>query len=305
MLHGRGDNLKERFQPEDIPSSNPPPEPTHKKVLRATALIFVAVLLIGGPIYYYMDQRGISLFGSNTVEVEIEAGQEIVTVLKLMQEGKSLRALEVIRMLYTLHPENAEYVSTGAWINFKNERYKDAMELARAAIQLDPLRARDHAVLGACRLNFKQYKPALEDSLQALKLDPEFPLAYLTIGEIYLKENDLERALPALKKAGRLDAQNPLVWLRLSSAFIKLKQWDKAEQAVQTSLKLKPDAPGSHFNLAIVYTKTEKGPLAVEHMQKAQDLYDQSGQYEWAGQARRNKELIIKKFKLRPDDIPL
>ena len=301
MLGSRSD--KNRFQPEDIPSSKPPPESARAKILRVVSLLALAVLLIGGPIYYYIDQQGIDLFSNTDDSIHVEKGKEVIAVQQLVAEGKLVRALNVIQTLYKLHPDNVEFVSTGAWVYFKMENYRQAIKLSETAVKLDPGRARDHAVLGASQLFFKQYKPALETSLKAIKLDPDQSLAYLTIGEIYLKENDADRALPALKHAGRLDSNNARVWTRLSSTFIKLEQWDKALLSAERALELSPETPGVHFNLAMIYYKKEQGPKAVLHMQKAEDLYGQAGQLEWAGKARQNKELIIRHFKLRPEDI--
>jgi tetratricopeptide (TPR) repeat protein len=301
MLGSRSD--KNRFQPEDIPSSKPPPESTSAKFLRVGILVALAVLLIGGPIYYYIDQQGISLLTKTDNSIHIEKGKEVIAVHQLVADGNLVRALEVIQTLYKLHPDDAEYVSTGAWVYFKMENYRQAMKLSETAVKLDPGRARDHAILGASRLFFKQYKPALETSLKAIQLDPDQSLAYLTVGEIYLKENDAERALPALKHAGRLDSDNARVWTRLSSAFIKLEKWDKALLSAERALELAKDTPGVHFNLAMIYYKKQQGLKSVEHMQKAEDLYQQIGQLEWAGKARQNKELIIRHFKLRPEDI--
>lgn len=296
------DKYRDIYQPEDIPSSKPPPEPSLNKFLKAGAFVILAVLLIGGPIYYYVSQRG-SNWLDDEDSIQIEKGKEIIAVQQLMKEGKLVRALDVIQTLYTLHPNNVEYVSTGAWVHFKMENYRRALELSEAAVKLDPGRARDHAVLGASHLFFKHYKPALDTAMKAIQLDPDQSLAYLTLGEVYLKENDTERALPALKHAGRLDPDNARVWTRLSSTFIKLEQWDKAQLSAERALELTPDTPGVHFNLAMIYYKKQQGSQAVEHMQRAEDLYGQAGQLEWAGKARQNKEVIIRKFKLRPEDI--
>ena len=297
------DKYKDIYQPDDIPSSKPPPESSRNLFLKTGALVILAVLLIGVPIYYYVSQRGIHWFEEDEDSIQVERGKEIVAVHQLVKEGKLVRALDVIQTLHKLHPDNAEYVSTNAWVYFKMENYRRALKLSKEAVKLSPGRARDHAILGASRLFFKQYQPALEASLKAIQLDPDQPLAYLTLGEIYLKENNPERALPALKQAGRLDSNNGRVWTRLSSAFIKLEQWDKAQLSAERALELEPDAAGVHFNLAMIYYKKQQGPKAVEHMQRAQDLYQQAGQLEWAGKARQNKELIIRKFKLRPEDI--
>lgn len=297
------DKYKDVYQPEDIPSSKPPPEPSRNRFLKTGAFVILAVLLIGSPAYYYFSRHGISWFADDEDSIQVEKGKEIIAVQQLVKEGKLVRALDIIQTLYTLHPDNAEYVSTGAWVHFKMENYRRALEFSEKAVNLNPGRARDHAILGASRLFFKQYKPALETSLKAIQLDPDQSLAYLTLGEIYLKENDTERALPALKQAGRLDTNNPRVWTRLSSAFIKLEQWDKAQLSAERALELESSAPGVHFNLAMIYYKKQQGPQAVEHMQRAEDLYQQGGQLEWAGKARQNKELIIRHFKLRPEDI--
>ena len=297
------DKYKDTYQPDDIPSSRPPPEPFRNKIFKTVGLLILAILLIGVPAYYYFSQHGISWFEGDQDSIQIEKGKEIVAVHQLVKEGKLVRALDVIQTLNKLHPDTPEYVSTSAWVYFKMENYRRALKLSEEAVRLDPSRARDHAILGASRLFFKQYKPALESALKALQLDPDHSLAYLTIGEIYLKEDDTNRALPALKHAGRLEPDNARVWTRLSSAFIKLEQWDKAQLSAERALELEPDAPGVHFNLAMIYYKKQQGSKAVEHMQRAEDLYGHAGQLEWAGKARQNKELIIRKFQLRPEDI--
>lgn len=297
------DKYKNIYQPEDIPSSKPMPEPIGRKFLKAGALVILAIVLIGIPVYYFDSQRGIHWFWENEDTILVEQGKEIVAVHQLVKEGKLVRALDVIQTLHKLNPDNAEYVSTSAWVYFKMENYRRALKFSEDAVRMDPTRARDHAILGACRLFFKQYQPAQAASLKALQLDPEHSLAYLTIGEVYLKLDDPEKALPPLKQAGRLDSSNARVWTRLSSAFIKLGQWDKARLSAERAMELEPEAPGVHFNLAMVYYRKQQGPKAVEHMQRAQDLYEKAGQLEWAGKARQNKELIIRKFKLRPEDI--
>ena len=297
------DKYKDIYQAEDIPSSKPPPAPVSRKFLNVGAVVILAVLLIGVPIYYFSNQRGIHWFWENEDAIQVKKGKEILAVQQLVKEGKLVRALDVIQTLHKLHPDKAEYVSTSAWVYFNMENYRRALKLSEKAVGMDPGRARDHAILGASRLFFKQYQPALDASLKAIQLDPDQSLAYLTVGEVYLKQDNPEKALPLLKQAGRLDSSNARVWTRLSSAFIKLGQWDKAQLAAERAMELKPEAPGVHFNLAMIYYRKQQGPKAVEHMQRAQDLYEQAGQLEWSGKARQNKELIIRKFKLRPEDI--
>ncbi len=141
------DKYKDIYQPEDIPSSKPPPEPFRNKFFRAGALVILAVLLIGGPVYYYVSQHGISSFEDNADTIQVKKGKEIVAVQQLVKEGKLVRALNVIQTLYTLHPNNVEYVSTGAWVHFEMEHYRRALKLSEAAVRLDPGRARDHAIL--------------------------------------------------------------------------------------------------------------------------------------------------------------
>ncbi len=297
------DKYKDIYQPDDIPSSKPPPEPIQGKFIKAGALAVLALLLVGIPSYYYVSQRGFHWFAEDEDAIQVESGKELVAVHQLVKEGKLVRALDVIQTLHKLHPENAEYISTSAWVYFKMENYRRALKFSEDAVRKNSSSARDYAILGACRLFFKQYQSAFEASLKAIQLDPDFSLAYLTVGEVYLKTDNPERALPPLKQAGRLDPNNSRIWTRLSSAFIKLEQWDKAQLSAERAQELKPDAPGVHFNLAMIYYKKEQGPKAVEHMQRAQDLYQQAGQLEWAGKSRQNKELIIRKFKLRPEDI--
>ncbi len=83
------DKYKDIYQPEDIPSSKPLPEPPRNKFIKVASFVILTVLLIGAPIYYYVSQRGIGWFGNSEGSIQVEKGKEIIAVHQLMKEGKA------------------------------------------------------------------------------------------------------------------------------------------------------------------------------------------------------------------------
>lgn len=275
---------------------------TRKKVLHVVTLV---LLLAGGFLYYvfFTDNP----LGWGFVE-QLKRGNPFTiarynNAVELFQQGKLDEAMEEVAPLYRHHPDNADYFALGAWIQYRMERYPRALELALQAVALEPDRARELALIGSCYLAGAEIEPAIEYSKKAVGLDPNLGLPYLTLGEILLRQDKNEKAILVLKRGARNDPRSVKAWNLLSSAYLKVNQLDKAVIAGKAALALDPNSPEAHFNLSRAYYKREESGPAIRHIQLAEDLYAQRGDKNWTAQARQTKEVMIRKFKLRPEDI--
>jgi tetratricopeptide (TPR) repeat protein len=291
---------------EKIASGGETPETPSPKNFRKMLFIgggALLVLLLAGGGYFMFASGGNSL---DEVAGESESNEDdplLAQAMDWVKKGNMEEAMNIVRPLTKVKPPNIEYLYTGAWLNYKLNRRKEAFKLAKAALALDETRADIQALVGACYFLYAETKKALEYSYKAIELNPDLALPYMTIGEVYLRENNSKRALPILKKAGRLEPENPEVWVRLSSAFLKMEDLPNALLAGKAAINLNPDSPSGHFNLAMVYLKMKDSLGAVKHSQRAEELYQLRGDPHWTAQARKNKDFILRFFKLRPEDI--
>lgn len=273
-----------------------------KKVLH---VITLALLLIGGFMYYvFMTDNPLQL----AFVEKLKKGNPLTIAryneaVDLFQQGRLEEAMDAVSPLYRNHPDNADFLALGAWIQYKMERYPRALELALRSVEVDPDRAREHALIGSVYLAGSEIEPAIEHSKKAVKLDPNLGLPYLTLGEILLRQDKNRKAILVLKRGARKDPRSVKAWNLLSSAYLKLNQLEKAVVAGKAALDLDPDSPEAHFNLSRAYYKQEESGPAIRHIQLAEDLYSARGDKNWTAQARQTKEVMIRKFKMRPEDM--
>lgn len=224
-------------------------------------------------------------------------------IVDLVEEGEYTEALNRAVPLYKSNPDNADILAVGALINYKLERYKRALDLAHAALKIDPNRAAEHALVGACYLVGAEMLPALEHSKKALQLNSKLSQPYLTIGEVYLRQNEVKKAILVLKRGARYKPSDIKAWNLLSSAYLKQEKFEEALVAGQAALELKPNSPKAHFNIARAYYKLENADQAIHHIQKAEDLYTAMEDKTWMSQTRHAKRIMVDHFEMRPQDI--
>jgi len=224
-------------------------------------------------------------------------------LVELVEEGDYEEALNRAVPLYKSYPENADILAVGALINYKMERYKRALDLAHAALKIDPNRASEHSLLGACYLVGAEMLPALEHSKKAILLNPKLSQPYLTIGEIYLRQGEVNKAILVLKRGARNNPSDIKAWNLLSSAYLKQQEPEKALVAGQAALELEPNSPKAHFNIARSYFKLENADKAIHHIQKAEDLFTAKDDKTWMSQTRNAKRIMVDHFQMRPQDI--
>jgi tetratricopeptide (TPR) repeat protein len=127
---------------------------------------------------------------------------------------------------------------------YQTQRYSDAENNFRKALDADPEAFEPMVNLGGVLLNLARPREALEYNLRAIGRRPNNALANSQLGLTYLDLNDLERAEKYLKIAVRLDPAH-FSHPQLPLASIYLTRGDKASaiRVLRSFLEQHPDAP--------------------------------------------------------------
>ncbi|MFQ5481489.1 MAG: tetratricopeptide repeat protein [Nitrospinaceae bacterium] len=257
----------------------------------------LVVMLAAGGAFYFQSMD------ADSTPVEDVKGPLPPDVQAMVDAGNYGEALDKIGPMVGAHPEDVDLVTEAARLNFLAKRYKPAREMAQQALDLDPGRAINHAIIGATDFQRSQFEAALNASVKAIQLNPRLSLPYLTLGEIQLRRGKKQEALTALKEAARFGPENARTWSILSAAYIKLKDFDRALVAAKAAVEVDPDYPGAHFNLAQIYFRFKDPTQALDHIQKAEILYRAEDNTRWVSRSRQHRDLILKHFKMRPQDV--
>ena len=92
-------------------------------------------------------------------------------------EGHFLRALQIA-------PYHKEALGSLAWLRFEQKRYREALDLFRMLLEVDPGNATTHSDIGVTLYHLGQSEAALWSFKQALSLDPTLETARTNLKEI-------------------------------------------------------------------------------------------------------------------------
>ena len=160
----------------------------------------------------------------------------------------------------------------------RQQKYSQAIEQLRHAVELTPDNAQAYSNLGAVYVDTGDPK-MLPDAEQALKksieLSPTYA-AYANLASLYYHEKRFTESAGMWEKALRLNEKDYLVWGYLANTYEWLNQFDKADAArerklalLEQGVKLKPQDAGAQANLAAIYAKKKLREKALIRIQAA------------------------------------
>lgn len=171
--------------------------------------------------------------------------------------------------------------SAAYWVNLSltqyNQRlYKDSIDSARRALELNPKMAEAWNNIGSGEAGLLQWDEAIQAEQEALRLNPQLQIARNNLAAYsqmkvsvgtrpaagaksatdYINESlALNRAgkyaesLAAARQAVRLDPKSAAAWNNIAAADEALNRWDDAIDAAQHALALQPDFQLARNNL--------------------------------------------------------
>ncbi|MGD8413384.1 MAG: protein kinase [Candidatus Latescibacterota bacterium] len=181
------------------------------------------------------------------------------------------------------------------------DRYVQAGRSDRAFALLDSIRGLIAppldmmASLGAVKINLALERPEaaavsleeLEKAVDALQLHMLDNSVRQKKGEIRMLEGDYEGAIGYFTEWMENDPSSTEVHLRIGECQRLMGRFGEARESLEKRLATHPMDPKAHYQLALVYSETGDMGKALEHLQKALEVWDGADRdFEPAAKAR-------------------
>lgn len=127
----------------------------------------------------------------------------------LLAEGKPAEVLEIVSMVLTTDPNNADAHLLSAYVHADTGNYQQALEACHRALAINPL----------------------------------LPVARYILGIIYQRQGDAVRAISELKKTIYIDADFALAHLNLANIYKAQRKWTAAAKEYENALKVLRKSP--------------------------------------------------------------
>jgi TolB-like protein len=169
-----------------------------------------------------------------------------------------------------LEPASSEYVRFAALSAAYLARFDEALQLARRAVDLDPLNGGGWGVLAQIELYMGQLDQSEADCKKALEVDPDYWSSPINLSRIYLLQRRAQDALPEIE---RLHYAPYRAWL-YALTYYALGRKKEADAAL-SELTTKYHASNA-FEIATIYAFRNQTDEAFEWLDRAYAQRDPS-----------------------------
>jgi tetratricopeptide (TPR) repeat protein len=149
------------------------------------------------------------------------------------------------------------------------EDYKEALDAAQRAVQIDANLMEAHRALGYVWERTATYDLAKQSYEAALRINPNLAILHISMGGMLLNEGDTNGAISSYLQASQL-APTSVEPLRLiAQAYARVGDFGKASQYAETAVGLRPADPRLHGDLGRMYYKNNDIDQAVVELELA------------------------------------
>lgn len=212
--------------------------------------------------------------------------KEAIDVLKHVVEKEpdnvdAFEALGIANQRLGKYSESSEYFKQGIIINppkrYKSiglnysmsEKYDEAIDAYKKAIELDSNDAEAYAGLGAVYTLSGRHQDAIESCLRAISIDSECTEAYYWLGLAHHNMGDYGKAIEAYKRELSIDSQVEEAYIALGGAYVELNAYEDAITAFNNALKIEPNNTFTYNQLGSAYFELGRTAEAYEAFKKA------------------------------------
>ena len=191
--------------------------------------------------------------------------------IALKAEGKLKDAEEIFRKALSLEPSShALHVNLGNTLQELN-RIDDAVENYRKAILLKPDCAETHFNLANSLQRAEQYSESVTVYKKAIDLNPKHEVVFNNLGLALSKLELLKEAETQYKNALKLMPNYYEALLNIGNLHYALQKFDKAEEDYQKAIAIQPNNADAYLNLCEMYEKTNKLIDVLSVVEKVRD----------------------------------
>jgi predicted TPR repeat methyltransferase len=187
----------------------------------------------------------------------------------LHQQGRLEQARALYRQVLALAPQQFDALHLSGVIERQRGDPARAVELIRAALQVDGSQARAHSNLGAALQDLGQPEAALDAYDSALRLDPRYALAWNNRGNTLRRLKRVQEALDSYERALALQGAYPEAWCHRAIALNDLGRHADAAASAEQALSARPGYADALLALG-------NALQALERFGEAVDAYDRA-----------------------------
>jgi tetratricopeptide (TPR) repeat protein len=169
---------------------------------------------------------------------------------------------QLVDVFMTLKDAEALIILGGTLFQFK--KYDKVLEATEKAIQLDRNMAPTYLALGynnkaAALANLQQYKEAVDAADRAIQLNPNLALAHSNKAAALVNLQLNQEAVDAADRAIQLDPNLALGYNNKAAALVNLQQYKEAIDAANRAMQLDPSLPQAFMNkIAVIESSLQK-----------------------------------------------
>ncbi|MCC6147486.1 MAG: tetratricopeptide repeat protein [Anaerolineaceae bacterium] len=175
-------------------------------------------------------------------------------------EQAAVRALQ-------LDNQNALALAYYSEILLDQQKYLQAEQYIRQAVERDPTLMDIHRVNGLVMETLGDYGAAIEEYKSAIAITPNLTFLYLNLGVNYRQLKQYEIALEYFVKAASINAQlginDPIPYLAIGKTYSQTGDFFAAAQNVRKGLKFDPTNPDVYGSLGVIYFKSRNYEGAI------------------------------------------
>ncbi|NPV76330.1 MAG: tetratricopeptide repeat protein [Anaerolineae bacterium] len=187
------------------------------------------------------------------------AGDQRETYLTEAEQA-AVRALQIDN-------QNALALAYYAELLLDQQKYLQAEQYIRQAIERDPSLMDVHRVNGLVMETLGDYGTAIEEYKRAIEITPNLTFLYLNIGVNYRQLKQYDIALEYFAKAASINEQlainDPIPYLAIGKTYSQTGEFFAAAQNVRKALNFDPTNPDVYGSLGVIYFKSRNYEGAI------------------------------------------
>jgi tetratricopeptide (TPR) repeat protein len=244
-------------------------------VLRITAIVILAALLICTRTQIHYWQNSLTLFGH---ALDVTKDNQVMQTNygnALLENGQLEESVTHFKEALRLRPEDFEANYNLGLAFLELGKFDEAIACFTESLKTGDKQYKVHSDLGSAYAEKGEFDMAIGHYNEALRLKPDYVKAINNLGSV-------------LKKQGKIDEA--------------IKQWERA-------LQLQPDFANPHYNLGVTMAEQGKYEDAVNHLNEAlrarpgwaEAHYKLGGVYARQGKIKQAAEQFAEALRLDPD----
>src|SRR6266704_1813776 len=242
--------------------------------------LFVFVLALG------LLTTGLATTGFAQAKVpsRTEAYYHFSKARMLDDGGKASQAIEEYKKALDLDPNNSLILSEMAESYLRNNRLREAVDVAQKAIQTDRDNIEAHKILSTVylqvigRANAQQppstetINNAIREFEEIIRIDPTERQSFLMLGRLYQIKGERDKATEIYKKFLGVEPGSEEGVTALAKLHMDAGNYKEAVGLLETFVKQRPDSDGALQTLGEAYSELQEYGKAADAYKRASEL---------------------------------